>query len=49
MMMVGNGGKQRTLTEYEDLLSKTGFIDMQFKPNPGENLYDAIFAKKVWR
>ena len=44
MMMVANEGKLRTLTEYEDLLSKTGFTDMQFKPNPGENLSDAIFA-----
>ena len=46
VMMLVTGGRERTLPEYHHLLSKAGFTDVQFTPNPGENNHNAIMAVK---
>ncbi len=48
-MLVTMEGKERSATEYKQLLEKQGFVDIQTKQLKLSSGLDAILCRKVWK
>ena len=46
MLSICPGGRERSGKEYEQLLTKHGFVDVQCHQNPIRCLLGGVFAKK---
>ena len=47
-MLVQTHGKERTMTEYKELLEQQGFVDIQAKQPDFSSGYVAILCRKAW-
>ena len=47
-MLVQTHGKERTVTEYKQLLEEQGFVDIQAKQPESPSGYVAILCRKAW-
>jgi hypothetical protein len=46
VMTLLSQGQERTLSDYQKLFSKHGFVNVQFKHIDGLNYYDVMLLKK---